>query len=72
MKITPEQAKLAGQSTKQTSLTDEELDLILQIHRLSLAYLEGKGSTWQLAITPLRHELYTFEGFDKARKKGSL
>lgn len=74
MRITEEEARNAGELTLQRdSWTDEELALIIKVNKLVTAYLWGKGSKWQLALTPIGEELRVFEGFVRARKqdKGS-
>lgn len=70
MHITEKQARLAGETSRQFSLTDEELDIIIHMTILSIAFLEGKGTEWTLAVSPLRQELTTLRGFVRERKRG--
>lgn len=69
MRITEQEAKLAGfLTTKMEGWTDEDLDLIIKTDRMVIAYLQGKGPEWALALTPLYREIDTFQGFVDARK----
>jgi len=67
--MTVEQMHKGGEITQQMSFTDEELAQALKTTQLALAYLEGKGQGWSLAVVPLRHEVEQFERFVAARKR---
>jgi len=69
MRITEEEFKRAGEIEDGMGLSDADLTLAIKAKRLTIAYLEGRGIRWQLALTPLRHELNTLEGFAEARKR---
>jgi len=78
MRISEEEFKRAGELEEGIAVgvlkqkfghSNEELANIIKAKKLVLAYLEGRGARWQLALTPLRHELYTLEGFVEARKR---
>lgn len=72
MKITEEEARLAGELTnKVEGWTDEELQKIIALEKLFVAFLSGKGSGWQLARIPLQRELDQFRDFVEARKRFS-
>lgn len=56
---------------KQKRIHDnEELANIIKVKKLVMAYLQGRGERWRLALTPLIHELYNLEGFVEARRRG--
>lgn len=78
MRITEEEFKRAGELEEgiavgvlkeKYSHSNEELANIIKAKKLVLAYLEGRGARWHLAVVPLRHELYQLEGFVDARKR---
>jgi len=78
MRITEEEFKRAGELEEGITVgtlgeafahSNEELKLMIKAKRLTLAYLEGRGARWQLALGPLRHELEQLEGFSEARKR---
>jgi len=68
MIITREEARRAGELTNQVSWTDRELKQVITFLKLGLAFLEGKGQRWHLAVSPLRTELEQFESFRRARQ----
>lgn len=73
MKITFKSAEHAGELVRRhISWTNEELTLIIETQEIVLAYIEGKGPTWELAAIPLRTELETFKSFMFARKSNLL
>jgi hypothetical protein len=70
MRITEEEFNRIGGIEDDLGLSDADLKLAVRAKRLTIAYLEGRGSNkWQLALTPLYHELYALEGFVEARKR---
>lgn len=70
MQITSESAGHAGELVRgYISWTDEELILIIKTQEIVLAYIEGRGPTWELAATPLRTDLETSKNFMSARKE---
>lgn len=69
MRITEEEARLAGGLMDNMSWTDEELALVIKVNKLVIAYLEERGATWRLDMSYLRKELYEFEGFVLARQR---
>ncbi len=78
MRITEEEFKRAGELEEGIALgilkekfahSNDELRLMIKAKRLTIAYLEGRGARWQLALGPLRHELERLEGFSEARKR---
>jgi len=69
MSILVEEARLAGEKSVQLSCTDIELLLVISITEMVIAFLEGKGQRWSLAISPLREELEQLNGFVDARKR---
>lgn len=68
MKITPEEARRAGGLSSNVQFTDAELALVVSVEELVVAFLEGKGLKWYLAITPLRQELEQLEHFVTIRR----
>jgi len=70
VRITEEEARHAGELTRKIDRwTDEDLALIIKTDKLVIAYLEGKGQGWQLALSPLWKELNVFKSFVVARKR---
>ena len=57
----------AGEITQQSFFTNTELDQAIDGTSLALAYLEGRGQGWSLAITPLRLELEQFQRYKALR-----
>ncbi len=68
MKITVDQARRAGEMSKQFSWTDKELATVLHATELTVAFFEGKGEDWHLVLRPLWQELSQLRGFVQARK----
>lgn len=70
MRITEAEMRHAGELTQKCdSWTNKEIALVIKANKLVIAYLESKGIRWQLALTPLRSELESFQGFVDARKR---
>lgn len=69
MQITTEEARRAGVISRQFAWTDEELALVISTTELTVAFLEGRGSEWHLALSPLRQELSQLKSFAAARQK---
>lgn len=68
-RITKEEALRAGELVRRhISWTNKELDLVIKTQEIVLAYIEGRGPTWELAAIPLRTELETFKNFMSSRK----
>lgn len=65
--MTVEKMAEAGKLLGNCSWTDEELDACLKGVKLALAFLEGGGQKWHLAIAPLRHEVECLTGFQESR-----
>lgn len=68
MNITEDEFRRAGEIAKQMSWNDEELRLLIKVHKLLVAFLEGKGPAIHLMLVPLRMDLNEFEDFADARK----
>lgn len=64
-----EEARFAGEMSRNFSWTDTELALVVSITEITVAFLEGKGQKWSLALIPLRQELEQLKGFVRARKR---
>lgn len=69
MQITIEKAKHAGEISRKFAWTDEELAMVISATELTVAFLEGKGKEWSLAIIPLERELESLRGFVRSRKR---
>lgn len=69
MKVILEEAEFAGKISRSFSWTDTELALVVSITEITVAFLEGKGQEWSLALIPLRQELVQLKGFVRARKQ---
>lgn len=70
MQITEEEAKIAGKLADNISWTDKELALVIKTTKLVIAYMEGRGPTWQRDTVWLYRELSSFNGFVATRKRG--
>ncbi len=68
MHITVEEFKRAGKIANQVKFTNEELQLLITVTKLSLAYLEGRKPHYELATTPLRQDLEQLIGYARCRK----
>ena len=64
-----EEGIAVGVLKEQQGHTNEELANIIKVKKLVMAYLQGRGERWRLALTPLCHELYALEGFVESRKR---
>ncbi|MBW2561413.1 MAG: hypothetical protein JRE40_11240 [Deltaproteobacteria bacterium] len=69
MQITEAEARRAGEISQKFALSDKELALLVKSTKIVVAFLEGKGQGWSLALSPLRQELEKLEGFVRARKR---
>jgi len=68
MEMTVKNIKFAGVLSQQSAWTDNELALIISATELTVAFLEGKGPGWALALSPLRQELEQLQRFAEIRK----
>lgn len=68
MHITEEDMRRAGRTFKKCAYDDEELALMIKAHKLTVAFLEGLGQGWELALSPLRRELETLEHLQTIRR----
>lgn len=66
--MTIEEMRRGAEITCQLDMTDEELALAIKTNALALAYIEGKGERWGLAITPLKYEKECLERYAFYRK----
>jgi len=69
MTITTNTMRQGGEYSNLLKFTDEELELAFHSTRFALAYLEGKGEKFFLALTHLRRELEVLAGFRRERKR---
>lgn len=67
--MTEDFMKQAGETSTQYQFTNEELKNAIVGMRLTLAFLKGKGFSWELASRPLARELRQLEDFMEARKR---
>lgn len=68
MEMTVENIRRAGEMSRQFAWTDSELALVISATELTVAFLEGKGSDWALALSPLRRELEQLQRYAEHRK----
>ena len=69
--MTENEMRAAGQMMDQMSSTDTQLELMIQSTALVLAYLEGRGPEWDLALHPLRLDLERLQNYQNVRKRFS-
>lgn len=70
MIISQDEFRRIGGIEDDLGLSDADLKLAIKAKQLTIAYLSGRGADrWQLALTPLLHELYQLQGFVEARKR---
>lgn len=67
--MTEEFMKQAGELSNQMEWTDAELKNTILGMRYTLAFLRGKGFSWELASRPLARELAQLEDYMEARKR---
>ncbi len=73
MLINREEAYHAGTLTcKLSGWSDQELKMMIRVQGLALAFLEGKGTKWWLAASPLRRELDSLKDMARARGFGHI
>ena len=73
MLINREETKQIGMLTLRTGgWSDIELKRMIKIQGLALAFLEGKGSRWWLAVSTLRRELDGLNDMARARGFGEV
>ncbi len=75
MIVSQDEFKRIGQKEEACNglgFSDSELTLAIKAKRLVIAYLEGRGTRWQLAATPLRIELYQLEDYVEARRRDKI
>lgn len=59
----------AGQISTQMQFTDDELALVIKGMSMTLAFLRGKGFSWELASRPLARELDQLQSYREGRKR---
>lgn len=64
-----EQMGQSGKLLDNCSWTDEELAACLKGAELALAFLEGAGTKWHLAIVPLRMKIHSLSDFQESRRR---